>query len=109
MEIQNETVEFEENMPLTVFRKGDLIAFRGGDGYCFSITELTNDIDFRKVAPRSKVKGNILTLHSEDEEDVVIFQREDQWKGGNVQFAHILRKEKDGMVQVNSTKFATEK
>ena len=66
-------------------------------GYCCNIIELINDIDFKKMTPRSKVKGNILTLHSEDEEDVVIFQREDQWKGGNMQFAHILRKEKEEM------------
>ena len=65
-------------MPLTVFRKGYLIAFRGSDGYCFSIIELTNDIDLTKMTPRSKVKRNILTFHSEDEEDEVIFQREDQ-------------------------------
>ena len=97
VEIQNEAVEFEENMPLTVFRKCDLIAFRGSDRYYFNIIELTNDIDFKKMTPRSKVKGNILTLHSEDEEDVVIFQREDQWKGDNMQFAHILRKEKEEM------------
>ena len=77
VEIQNEAVEFEENMPLIVFRKGDLIACRESDGYCFSVTELTNDIDF-KMTSRSKVKGNILTLHCEDEEDAVIFQREDQ-------------------------------
>ena len=109
MEIQNEAVEFEENMPLTVFRKGNLIAFRESDGYCLNIIEFTNDIDFKRVTPRSKVKGNILALHSEDEEDVVIFQREDKWKGGNMQFAHILRTEKDKMVQVNATRFATEK
>ena len=89
-EIQNEAVEFEENMPLTVFRKGDLIAFRGGDEYCLNIIELTNGIDFKRMTPRLKVKGNILTLRSEDEKDVVIFQREDKWKGGNMQFAHIL-------------------
>ena len=57
----------------------------------------------------SKVKVNILTLHSEDEEDVVIFQKEDQWKGGKMQFAHMLRKEKDEMVQFNVTRFATER
>ena len=50
-----------------------------------------------------------MTLHSEDEGDVMIFQREDQWKGGNMQFAHILRKRKDEMVQVNLTRFATGK
>ena len=77
VEIQNEAVEFEENMPLTVFRKGDLITCRGSDGYCFNVIELTNDIDF-KMTSRSKVKGNTLTLHCEDEEDAVIFQREDQ-------------------------------
>ena len=71
-------MEFEENMPLTVFRKGDLIACRESDGYCFDVIELTNDIDFKKMTSRSKVKGNILTLHCEDEEDAVIFQREDQ-------------------------------
>ena len=43
MEIQNEAVEFEENMPLTVFRKSDLIAFRGSEGYCFNVIELTSD------------------------------------------------------------------
>ena len=77
VEIQNEAVEFEENMLLTVFRKGDLIACRKSDGYCFSVIELTNDIDF-KMTSRSKVKGNILTLHCEDEKDAVMFQREDQ-------------------------------
>ena len=87
-------MEFEENMPLTVFRKGDLIAFRESDRYCLNIIELTNNIDFKRRTPRSKVKGNILTLHSEDEEDVVIFQREDKWKGGNIKFAYILRTEK---------------
>ena len=79
MEIQNEALEFEENMPLTVFRKDDLIAFWESDRYCFNVIELTNDIDFKKMTPRSKAKGNMLTLHSEDEEDVVIFQREVQW------------------------------
>ena len=89
-------MEFEENVPLTVFsRKGDLIACRESDGYCFNVIELTNDIDFKKMTSRSKAKGNILTLHCEDEEDAVIFQREDQWKGGNYRFAHILRKERD--------------
>ena len=66
---------------------------------CFNIIKLTNNIDFKKMTPRSKVKGNILTLYSEYKEDVVIFQREDKWKGGNMQFAHILRTEKDEMVQ----------
>ena len=73
MEIKNEAVEVAENMPLRVFRKCDLIAFRGSDGHCFNIIELTNGIDFKKMTPRSKVKGNILTLHSEDEKDVVMF------------------------------------
>ena len=59
-------------MPLTVFRKGDLMAFRESDGYYFNIIEPTNDIDFKKMTPKSKVKGNILTLYSEDEEHVVI-------------------------------------
>ena len=39
----------------------------------------------------------------------MIFQREDQCKGGDMQFAHILIKEKDEMVRVNTTRFATEK
>ena len=84
VEIQNEAAECEENMSLTVFRKDDLIAFRESDGYCSNVIELTNDIDFKRMTPRAKVKGSILTLHSEDEEDIVIFQREDQWKGGDI-------------------------
>ena len=38
----------------------------------------------------------------------MIFQREDQCKGGDMQqFVHILRTEKDEMVQANATRFAT--
>ena len=77
MEIQNEAVEFEENMPLTVFRKSDSTACRESDGYCFNVVELINDIDF-KMTSRSKVIKKNLTFHCEDEEDAVIFQREDQ-------------------------------
>ena len=65
---------------------------------------------FKKMTPRTTVKGNILTLNFEDEEDVVIFQREDQFKGGSMLFAHFfIRTEKYEMVQVNATRFATEK
>ena len=35
-----------------------------------------------------------MTLHSEDEEDVMIFQREDQSKGGNTKFAHMAKQTK---------------
>ena len=31
----------------------------------------------------------------------MIFRREDLWTDGNIQFAHILRKEKDETMQVN--------
>ena len=41
-----------------------------------------------------------MTLHSEDEEGVVIFQREDKWKGGNMQIVHILKTEKEQMVKL---------
>ena len=95
MEIQNKALEFEENMALTAFRKGDLIACRESDGYCFNIIELINDVDFKNMTSRLKVKRNIFTLHCKDEEDAVIFQKEHQWKSGNMQFAHILRKERD--------------
>ena len=94
MEIQNEAVEFEENVPLTVFIKSDLIACRESDGYCFNVIELTNDIDFKKMTFRSKVKGNILPLHCEDKKDTVIFQREDQWKGGNYRICSFFKKTK---------------
>ena len=79
-------MEFEENMSVTVFRKGDLIAFGGS----FDLIELTNDIDFKKMTPRSKVKGNILTLHFEDEQDVVTLQKANQWEDGKMQFFLIL-------------------
>ena len=59
VEIQNKAVEFEENKPLIVFRKDDLIAFRGSDGYCFNIIELTNEIDFKKITSTSKIKGTL--------------------------------------------------
>ena len=77
---------------------------RGSDGHCFNVIELIIDVDFKKMAHWSKVKENILTL-----DDVVIFQPEEQCRGGSMQFAHILRAGKDEIVQVNAARFAIEK
>ena len=52
------------------------------------------------------MKGNILTLYSED--DVVVFQHAEQWKGGSMQYAHILVIKKYKIVQVNAAMFAIE-
>ena len=41
------------------------------------------------------MKGDILTLHCEDEEDAVIFQREGQWKGGNEAICSYFIKKKE--------------
>ena len=70
------------------FKKGELITFRGTDDYNFNVIELTNQVDPSKIKARSKVKGNILTIYSE-EGDVVIFQQEEQWQGGSMLFAHV--------------------
>ena len=48
-----------------------------------------------------------MTLYFED--DVVAFQREEQWKGCSIQFAHIARTEKYEIVQVNASRFSIEK
>ena len=47
-------MEFEANKPLTVFKEGNLIKFRGSGGYCFNVFELTGDL-----TRLSKVKKNI--------------------------------------------------
>ena len=92
------------------FKKGELIAFRGTDYYNFNVIELTNQVDPSKIKARSKVKGNILTIYSE-EGDVVIFQQEEQeeqWQGGSMLFAHVLRTDNDEIVVLNATRFVTE-
>ena len=94
---KTEGMAFEINMHLTVFKEGNLIAFRGSDGYCFNVIELTGD-----VTCMSKVKKNILTLYYEG---VVAFQQKGQWKGNSIQFVHILRTEKYEIVQVNAARF----
>ena len=59
--------------------EGELISFRGCERYCFDAIELTSDINLQKVTPLTKLKGNILPLYSE--EDICVFQTEQQWKG----------------------------
>ena len=92
VEIQNEAVDFEENKPLTVFRKDNLIA--GSDGYFLNIIKLTKGIDFKKMTPRSKVKENTRgketsSSGSEDEEqqesvvDIVVYVRQHRTKGNH--------------------------
>ena len=48
-----------------------------------------------------------MTIYSE-EGDVVIFQQEEQWQGGSMLFAHVLRTDNDEIVVLNATRFVTE-
>ena len=99
--------ESQEIIRSHTFKKRELITSRGTDNYNFNVTELTNQVDPSKIKARSKVKGNILTTYSE-EGDVVIFQQEEQWKGGSMLLAHVLRADNDKIVVLNATRFVTE-
>ena len=67
--VSNHQRSGNQRRPTTcIFEKGELFAFRGSDECHFNVIELTNPIDVDKITPRSKVKGNILTTHSDDGE-----------------------------------------
>ena len=68
-------VAIKEDQPLAYLKKGELLAFRGSDGNHFNVIEFTTPTDVHKNSPRSKVKGNILNIHSDDSE-VVVFGEE---------------------------------
>ena len=57
------------------FEKEELFAFKGSDGYHFYVLELKTQIDADKITQRSKIKGNILTVNSDDSE-IVVFEQE---------------------------------
>ena len=98
--------ESQEIIKSHTFKKGELITFRDTDDYNFNVIELTNQADPSKIKARSKVNGNILTIYSE-EGDVIIFQQEEQWQGGSMLFAHVLRTDNDEIVLLNATRFVT--
>ena len=86
IQLQDMAIEGEETSSM-VLKKGQLIAIRGWCYWAYSWHWFTES------DPQEKVKGNILTLYSED--DVIVFQREEQWKGGNMLFAHVICTESD--------------
>lgn len=91
------------------FMKGQIVAFRGCDSYHFNAIELNRPYSLDSLRPRSKIKGNILTLVSDlhDNEDLVVFKREKEWENGHMLFAHVLRTTDDDIVQIKMKKVET--
>ena len=61
------------------FNENDLMIFRGYDGYKFDVIELTKAFHAEETTPRTKIKGNILTM-IESTENFVTFQRDNTWE-----------------------------
>ena len=100
-------VAIKEDQTSAYLKKHNLIfAFRGSDYHHFNVIDLTIPIVVDKITPRSKAKGNILTIHS-DYSEVVVFEQEKEWEGGGMMFAHVIWTENDEIVILSFNKFAT--
>ena len=89
------------------FNENDLIVFRGYDGYKFNVMQLTKAFHAEEATPRTKIKGNILTM-IEGTENFVTFQRDDTWGKGSMNFVHVLRTPDEEIVQLPEAKVVTE-
>ena len=68
---------------------------------------MTKAFHVEKVAPRTTIKGNILTLF-ESTENFVTFQRDAAWEKDSMNFAHVLRTPDKGIVQLPAANVLTE-
>ena len=83
-----------------LFKQGEIAVFRGTDGLPFNLLKVTRDYGYN-ITPRTKIQGNFLVEFDNLEDGAIGFREERQWKGGTMNFAHILRDQDKNIVTVN--------
>lgn len=80
--------------PINALHQGELIVFRGTDGYPFNVLQLTSSYHMNSLTPRKEIFGNFLVeVESDGDGDTVLFFADPKWEGGSQKFGQVLRDE----------------
>ena len=93
--------EFLSNKLTREDRENVVRAFRGTDGYSFSLLEVTKEYNINQTMTRTSIKDTFLIPSEENQKDnFIIFVADSRWKNGSMRFAHVFRDQKDKIVSV---------
>ena len=84
--------EETESNGINVFAIGEVIAFRGTDGYPFNVIQLSRSYKLDNLHPNTKIVGNFLTLvEDNDDNEQMVFEKDAVWEGGSQPFRDVIR------------------
>ena len=97
-EPSNDDTQSDTDDDDTILKKGEFVVFRGTDGLPFNILQLTKDYQQDSITPMTRIKGNFLTSEDHENQEIVLFMSDPQWRNGYMLFAHALRDMDDKIV-----------
>ena len=79
---------------------GEFALFRGTDGLDFNIFRITKPVKRKKLGPRTKITGNLLTEQDVRNNGDRVFEENKKWKSGSMTFVNLMRDNKKNVVSV---------
>ena len=83
----DDTQSDPDNNDDTILKKGEFVVFRGTDGLPFNILQLTKDYQQDSITPKTRSKGNFLTSEDHENQEIILFMNDPQWRNGYILFA----------------------
>ena len=96
-------VEETEGEEVYIFTEGEVVVFRGTDDLKFNLMLVTKNLRRDKTNLKTKICGNFLLEHEQDEE-FYRFVEDKDWMNAKMAFAHVLRDDADKIVMVHLDK-----
>ena len=79
---------------------GEFALFRGTDGLDFNILRITKPVKRKKLGPRTKITGNVLTEQDVRDNGDRVFEENKEWKCGSMTFVHLVGDNQENVVSV---------
>ena len=89
-ELSEHSADDTDDLAEHYFKQGKIAVFRGTDGLPFNFLNVNRDYGYN-ITPRTKTEGNVLVESDNLEDGAIGFREDRQWKGGTMNFAHLLR------------------
>ena len=96
-------VEEAEGEEVYIFTEGEAVVFRGTDDLKFNLMLVTKNLRRDKTNLKTKICGNFLLQHEQDEEFYRFVEAKD-WMNAKMAFAYVLRDDADKIVMVHLDK-----
>lgn len=101
-DLQSQSSEAKDDDEINSFGVGEVVAFRGTDGYPVNMIQLSRRYQLNELTPTTKIVGSFLVLVEDDAESAenAVFEKDPTWEGGSQPYQGVIRDNNGNIVTV---------